>query len=301
MNGQIAAPANSAKLGRLQADMPPGLLAPAAWLDEHGYYRQLLSHYVSAGWLESPAHGVYRRPGVPLKWQHVVASLTLTSAQPLHIGGATALQHAGFGHYVRMRGAETICLYGPTSLPAWVRALPLPEKFLIRPDAAFASLPVPRVWVSREGASRHDVSRDVAVRNADGALMDDAALAQSGLRMTRWGESDWPLVYATQEWAILEMLCDVPGSELVYDAHVMLQGMVNVRPAAMSMLLRHCASIKAKRLFLAMASRHRHAWFDKLDLDGVDLGSGKRALFAKGKLDATYQITLPADLDDYAR
>ena len=270
--------------------MPSGLLAPASWLDEHGYYRQLLSHYVRSGWLESPAHGVYRRPGVPLKWQHVVASLTLTSAQPLHIGGATALQHAGFGHYARMSGAETIRLYGPMRLPAWVRALPVPEKFLMRPDAAFGSLPVPRVWVSREGA-----------RDAKGLLMDDAALAQSGLRITRWGESDWPLVYATDERAILEMLGDVPGSESVYEAHVMLQGMVNLRPDAMSMLLRRCASIKAKRLFLALASRHRHAWFDKLDLDGVGLGSGKRALFAKGKLDVKYHITLPADLDDYAR
>ena len=275
--------------------MPPGLLAPASWLDEHGYYRQLLSHYVSSGWLESPAHGVYRRPGLPLKWQHVVASLTLTSALPLHIGGATALVHAGFGHYARMSGEQTIRLYGPSGLPAWVHALPLLEKFQIRPDAAFGSLPVPRVWVSRGGA------RDVTARNAEGASMDEAALAQSGLRMTRWGESDWPLVYSTDERAILEMLGDVPRSESVYDAHVMLQGMVNVRPAAMSMLLRHCASIKAKRLFLALASRHHHAWFDKLDLDGVDLGSGKRALFAKGKLDVTYQITLPADLDDYAR
>ncbi len=275
--------------------MPPGLLAPAAWLEAHGYYRQLLSHYVRAGWLESPAHGVYRRPGVPLRWQHVVASLALTSGQPLHIGGATALQHAGFGHYARMSGAETIRLYGPARLPAWVRALPVPEQFVLRPDAAFASLPVPRVWVSRERA------RDSAAGEAAGALMDDAVLARSGLRLTRWGESDWPLVYATDERAILEMLGDVPGRESVYDAHVMLQGMVNVRPAAMSMLLRHCASIKARRLFLALASRHRHAWLDKLDLAGVDLGSGKRALFAKGRLDVKYQITLPADLDDYTR
>src|SRR3990167_8507579 len=94
MTGQNSTHSNPSKLGRLQGDVPPGLLASAAWLDEHGYYRQLLNHYVSSGWLESPARGVYRRPGLPLKWQHVVSSLLLTEKLPLHIGGATALEHA---------------------------------------------------------------------------------------------------------------------------------------------------------------------------------------------------------------
>lgn len=290
MAGQNRTTLNSSKLSRLQRDVPPGLLASAAWLDEHGYYRQLLSHYVSSGWLESPARGVYRRPGTPFKWQHVVSSLLLTEELPLHIGGATALEHAGFGHYVRMSGAETIRLYGPAGLPAWVRALPLPEKFAVRRDAMFGSLPVPRVWLDKEG-----------IKDGGGEHISDAALAESGLRIARWGESDWPLVYATEERAILEMLQDVPQSESVYQAHVMLQGMVNVRPARMSFLLRLCSSIKVKRLFLALAARHRHAWFAHLDLRGVDLGKGKRALFPHGRLDTEYQITLPADLDDHAR
>jgi len=290
MAGQNRVSSNLSKLGRLQGDVPPGLLASAAWLDEHGYYRQLLNHYVSSGWLESPARGVYRRPGLPLKWQHVVSSLLLTEKLSLHIGGATALEHAGFGHYVRMSGAETIRLYGPAGLPAWARALPVPEKFVVRHDAMFGSLPVPRVWLDKDGAT-----------DGHGERISDAALAENGLRIARWGESDWPLVYATEERAILEMLQDVPQGESVYEAHVMLQGMVNIRPARMSFLLRHCGSIKVKRLFLALAERHRHAWFAHLDLSDVDLGEGKRALFAGGKLDTKYKITLPADIDDHAR
>jgi len=290
MTGQITTKPNLSKLSRIHGELPSGLLASASWLDEHGYYRQLLSHYVSSGWLESPARGVYRRPGIPLKWQHVVASLLLTEGKPLHIGGATALEHAGFGHYVRMSGAETIRLYGPAGLPAWARALPLPEKFVVRHDAMFGSLPVPRVWLDKDGAA-----------DGHGERISDAALAENGLRIARWGESDWPLVYATEERAILEMLQDVPQGESVYQAHVMLQGMGNVRPARMSVLLRFCSSIKVKRLFLALAARHQHAWFAHLNLEGVDLGKGKRALFPDGKLDPKYQITLPADLDDHAR
>lgn len=290
MAGQIDQRMNPSKLNRLQGELPAGLLASAAWLDAHGYYRQLLGHYVSGGWLESPARGVYRRPGPPLKWQHVVASLLLTEKLPLHIGGSTALEHAGFGHYARLRGAETIKLFGPSGLPAWARALPLSEEFVVRNDAMFRALPVPRVSLDDDG-----------LPIANGQRVGEETLGASGLRVERWGESDWPLVYSTEERAILEMLQDVPDRESIYQAQVMLQGLANIRPARMSALLHHCGSIKVKRLFLALAERQRHAWFDHLDLRGVDLGKGKRALFPGGKLDPKYQISLPADLDDHAR
>ena len=93
----------------------------------------------------------------------------------------------------------------------------------------------------------------------------------------------------------------VPERESIYEAYVLLQGRVNLRPERVSALLRACTSIKAKRLFLALAARQQHAWFKHLDLAGVDCGKGKRALFPGGKLDAKYQITLPADIDEHAR
>ncbi len=43
----------------------------------------------------------------------------------------------------------------------------------------------------------------------------------------------------------------------------------------MSRLLRECRSVKVKRLFLWFADRHRHAWRDRLDRNGIDLGSGQ--------------------------
>ncbi|MGY0553876.1 type IV toxin-antitoxin system AbiEi family antitoxin domain-containing protein [Vreelandella sp. 2A-K22] len=58
-------------------------------------------------------------------------------------------------------------------------------------------------------------------------------------------------------------------------------------------LLRHCNSIKAKRLFLALADRYQHAWLRRLSLGEVELGSGKRVLVPGGRLHSIYQITLP--------
>ena len=82
---------------------------------------------------------------------------------------------------------------------------------------------------------------------------------------------------------------------------MLLQGLRSLRPERVTKLLRACQSVKAKRLFLALAERQKHAWFKHLEMKGVDLGSGKRSLFPGGKLDAKYQVTLPADIDEHAR
>lgn len=51
-------------LNRLERELPEGVLVDTAWLRSHGYSRQLLSHYVQAGWLSQPARSVYRHPRV---------------------------------------------------------------------------------------------------------------------------------------------------------------------------------------------------------------------------------------------
>jgi hypothetical protein len=80
-----------------------------------------------------------------------------------------------------------------------------------------------------------------------------------------------------------------------------MQGLANLRPQRVMGLLKACASVKVKRLFLALAERHGHAWFKHLDEKSLDLGSGKRMLVPGGKLHPKYLLTLPADLDAHAR
>jgi hypothetical protein len=278
----------STKINLLQDLLEEGLLAPTGWLEEQGYSRALISRYVNSGWLVSPARGVYRRPGPSLKWQHVVASLQLLAGSSLHVGGRTALVQRGMGHYVRMSGPETIFLYGPEVLPAWVNKLGLQERFAVRNDAMFGSLR--------------------ARRNELGALVDfhdvplqSKQLADFGLQEMTWGAWDWRLLYSTDERAMFELLQDVPARESIYEADVLMQGLVNVRPARVMALLMACASVKVRRLFLALAERHQHQWLAHLDLSKVDLGKGKRMLAPGGKLHPKYLITLPTDLDDQTR
>lgn len=279
----------STKLNLLLQDvLGEGLLAPTGWLEEQGYSRALISRYVNSGWLVSPARGVYRRPGPSLKWQHVVASLQMLAGSYLHVGGRTALLQRGLGHYIRMSGPETIYLYGPEVLPAWVNKLGLQERFAVRNDAMFGGLRARRI---ESGAlvDFHDVP------------LQSKQLADFGLQEMTWGAWDWRLLYSTDERAMLELLQDVPARESIYEADVLMQGLVNVRPARVMSLLMACASVKVKRLFLALAERHQHQWLAHLDLSKVDLGKGKRMLAPGGKLHPKYLITLPADLDDQTR
>lgn len=277
------------RLNQLRKLLPSGLVASAAWLREHGYGTSLVAYYVSSGILESPARGVYRVPGPALKWQSVVASLQLNEGSWSHVGGRAAIVQRGLGHFAH-QGPETIQLYGPETLPAWVNKLRVREKFEQRSDAAFGAL---RVCRDEKGGLRRFGKKEEPIA-AD-------KLGELGLVEIEWGTFDWPLVFSTEERAILELLQDVPDRESIYEGFVLLRGLVNLRPQRVSALLRACQSIKAKRLFLSLAARIGHAWFKHLDLRGVDIGSGKRSLFAGGRLDPKFQITLPADLDEHAR
>ena len=68
---------NANLLNNLDRELPEGLLAHSAWLRKKGYSRQLLNHYVSTGWLEQTARGVFRRPRGTLNWQQAVISLQM--------------------------------------------------------------------------------------------------------------------------------------------------------------------------------------------------------------------------------
>ncbi len=48
-----------------------------------------------------------------------------------------------------------------------------------------------------------------------------------------------------------------------------------------------------------MAEKSGHSWFNALDLDRIELGSGQRALASGGGYISKYLITIPKELADY--
>lgn len=265
------------KLNWLSRNLPEGLLADAAWLEEKGYYGSLRKKYVDAGWLEQPARGVYRRPRGSLSWDQVVVSLQSVMAFPVAVGGRTALELLGFAHYLTTSQREAH-LYCDRTLPGWVAKLPLETAFIAHnrkrlfPDLE-QKWPIP--FAEHSGK------------------VDATVLRQSHVQLLQQGPCASPVVISTPERAVLELLDELPRRETFDQVDALFDGMATLRPGHLHELLIHCRSIKVKRLFLFFAERHDHDWFAHVDQSCVDLGKGKRMLVKGGRLDSQYLITVP--------
>ncbi|MBL4866840.1 MAG: type IV toxin-antitoxin system AbiEi family antitoxin domain-containing protein, partial [Pseudomonadales bacterium] len=66
-----------------------------------------------------------------------------------------------------------------------------------------------------------------------------------------------------------------------------------LRAQLLQSTLQACKSVKAKRLFLALASTVGHKWYDDLNLGSIDLGVGKRSIINSGYLHPEFEITVP--------
>lgn len=278
MGGQI-----KGKLNWLQHTIPEGLVVDAGWLEQHGVSRQLRCKYVMHGWLLSPVRSVYCRPAPSqeaksLPWEQLVISLNALLSVPVAVGAKTALELQGFSHYLAARGSREAHLYSNEDLPGWVSRLPV-STMLVFHSA---------MKLFKHGAiPPYDSETNAAI----------SAQADSSLTRQQWGRSNWQLVMSTPERAILELLDEVPKRETFHQADVLMEGLRNLSPRRLQMLLGDCRSVKVKRLFFWFAERHNHAWLQKLDHSKIDLGKGKRMLVHGGKLDPKYNITVPENLN----
>lgn len=267
-------------LNRLERDLPEGVLVDTAWLKRRGFSRQLLSHYVRAGWLEQPTRGVYRRRRGSLAWQQVVISIQTFLGYPLVVGGRTALELQGYAHYLSHE-VKQVHLYGPKRPPGWLSNLSLGVRFTYHNDR--------KLFRNNLVASQ--------LQNLTEAKKDAQKSVNDTLTKLPWGHWEWPLILSIPERALLELLDELPGRETFHQVDMLVQGLTNLSPRRLQELLADCKSVKVKRLFFFFTERHRHAWLKRLNKQEFDLGKGKRMLVKGGKLDQAHQITVPGDLN----
>jgi hypothetical protein len=248
--------------GDLSSILPDGLVVDRKWLKDKGIDRPLVDYYIRAGKLESLARGAYRRPGPPLKWQHLVYSCQQLN-YPVHVCCRTAAELQGMAHYLPLGEKQTVHLYCRKPLPHWLFSATI----------------------------------DVDFFQHTRVLFDDVTM-KKGLTTMPFGSWDWPITVASSERAMMELLADIPSKESFHMADVMFEGATTFRPALIMTLLSGCENVKVKRLFLWFAERHGHEWFKRLDVSKVDLGSGKRVIEKGGKLVSKYLITVPAEYID---
>lgn len=269
------------KLNQLGNLLPEGLLVNASWLEQQGYSSSLRNQYVSAGWLTQPARGVFCRPRGIAGWEQAVISLQTLVGLPVSVGGRTALELQGYAHYL-LQSQQAIHLYADEKLPGWVFKLPIDQSFIFHNRLRFLpkTAPLP-----------DSISLSAPVSEKSDTTLDGA------LRINQWGQWHWPMIISTPERAYLELLDELPQHETFHMADVIMEGLVNLSPRRMQALLEQATSIKVKRLFFFFAERHNHRWLKHINREAIDLGKGKRMLAKGGKLDPTFQITVPEDLD----
>lgn len=243
----------------LEQTLPEGQLVNRTWLKERGFSRSNVDYALRAGKLEALSHGVYRRPGPPLKWEHIVYSLNKMGYW-VRTGGRSALELQGFAHYLPLGGIQRIDLYGAGRMPAWILYFSAPFRFEVHTSRLFDALPEAAVITRPFGA---------------------------------W---DWPIPYSTPELALLELLASVQDTADFSIVDKFFEGVVNLRPRLLRDLLAACNQVKAKRLFLWFSNRHNHSWRQALEIDKIDLGRGKRMLIKGGAYDATCKITIPREM-----
>ncbi|MAQ45933.1 MAG: hypothetical protein CL812_08755 [Confluentimicrobium sp.] len=273
------------KLNSLQRLLPEGLVASSRWLDEAGYSSALRSKYVANGWLEQPTRGIYKRPGTETRWQHLIISLQSLMRIPVIVGGLSALELQGYGHYVAMGTRRKVHLYTEAPLSKWLNE--------IDPEIDFQTRNARKLFKSEAiFKAIQDLPSISSARN-----VETLNNPEGGLRLHVWGDRSWPMVISRPERAILEFLDEIPAHQSFQHAADMFTGLSNLSPKQLQKSLEGCKSVKVNRLFLWFAERHDHAWFKRLDLDAINIGSGKRVIAKGGRLDAKYQITVPEDLN----
>lgn len=268
------------KLNRLEPLLPEGLLVDAAWMEKQGYSPSLRSQYVAAGWLQQPARGVFRRPRGEVSWEQVVISLQMLMGHRVSVGGLTALELQGYGHYAQQHH-KRIHLYCDRKLPSWVHKLDLAETFVVHNRLRL----FPKV--GKTPAS--------LLSPATYQYYEPVIPLSGELRVYSWGHWEWPLLLSSPERAVLELLDELPSKETFHMADMLIEGLVNLSPNRLQALLEKVSSVKVKRLFFFFADRHNHRWLKKINRNAIDLGKGKRVLVKGGKLDPDYQITVPKE------
>lgn len=82
------------------------------------------------------------------------------------------------------------------------------------------------------------------------------------------------------------------------ESRLLAENLSYLRPDIMQQLLEACHSIKAKRLILYFAHSMKMGWYDKLNLEKIDLGKGYRKIVENGIYNEKFKIMIPKSTDN---
>ncbi|WCN15221.1 hypothetical protein GV054_20530 [Marinomonas mediterranea] len=249
----------SSKINWLVTHTSPGALVLQQWLTENGISYSLAQKYTKSGWLMKLSSGVYYRPSAngdsKPDWTEALQATDIQLRLPVHLAGLGSLTHQGLSHYLSV-GKEQVWVgvKSKQSLPKWFREFPDQNWFYC-------------------GNHKLEI---VPEKDLKVIMVKGKALKAS-----------------CPELAAYEVV-DAIGKLISFEhAAELFQGLVNLSPRKVQSLLERSRSVQTNRVFLFLCHFYDHQWVQRLDETKIGLGSGKRQVVEKGRLDERYQITVP--------
>ena len=266
-------------LNRVMQELPERYVVDAAWLSDLGLGASSIRDYVARGWLERVGSRLYRRPERDrtgaVRWEIAALSLQNLLRAPMHVGGMSALELAGYWQYAPM-GRRRIWLYSDApAVRSYLRRLDLDADIDIRSCKLFGDAD-PDLGLQTRALDLVNTTLGPTDQSGDPRTPHPQYLRVSGM-----------------ERAILETLEEIPRAVSFQHGAELFEGLTTLRPKLTEALLTACRSVKAKRLFLYFAGQHHHAWTKRIRTADIDIGSGKRQIVPDGELDPKFQITVP--------
>jgi hypothetical protein len=250
------------KINQLLQNQPSGVVLLSSWLAEQGYSLDLQKRYRRSNWLESLGSGAMKRTGDKVDFTGALYAIQAQKGMSIHIGAKSALAFLGKAQYLEL-DTQKVLLFGAKDerLPTWF------NQYSWGVDVSYHSSSF--------------LPRELGITTKD---LPTFKLSISGAAR-----------------AMMECLYLVPEEQSLVECYELMESLNNLRPVLVQKLLEQCTSVKVKRLFLYLAEKAKHAWFDYLQLDEIDLGKGKRSLVNKGTYISKYQITVPKELADHVQ
>ncbi|MBX3256275.1 MAG: type IV toxin-antitoxin system AbiEi family antitoxin [Chitinophagaceae bacterium] len=253
---------NKTKINQLLQEQPSGIVLLSSWLAERGYSIDLQKHYRKAKWLASIGKGALIRTDDKVGYEGAMYALQSQAGLTIHPGGRTALSLLGKAHYLEL-AAYKVVLFGGRGekLPTWFKKYD---------------------W---------------------GVHLDyyETSFLPADLGLTEVEVKSFSIKVSGATRALMECLYLAPQKQELMECFELMEGLNNLPPKQVQILLENCQSVKVKRLFLYMAEKADHSWVKHLDLKNVNLGKGKRSIVTNGVFIEKYGITVPRELEEHGK
>lgn len=249
---------SSSKINRLLISVPDGTPVTSAWLSSQGVSPQLAHRYKLSGWLEPLGRGAWVRKGATVSMVGAIFALQKQLSIKVPPAARTALVLQGRAHYVPVgRPVLQFSLESGQYLPVWFSQQPFAQNLRVINSSALFNPPY-------------------------AGLVD-------------WFAEEITIKISSAERAMLEYCYLLPKYADFEEARQLMEGLTTLRPKLVQSMLHACKSVKAKRLFLVLASVVRHTWYEQLDIASLNLGTGNRSVLTNGALHPQFKITVPVE------